>query len=610
MAGECRAAEYGVRRFIAAVVGAERRGGRTGAARSKPTPALRAPPIAAMNRRTPQARAEGRAPATRAEGDLAVVGKVPRGLAKVGIFDKTPTHSMNPSAELCRLPGSAGPQVFAPGKIRALLENEVLPGYIPRCRWFGGKAREPRGYNVREAVAVSSAPDAARLFLVEIDYATGAPDTYLLPLQTATGERAEVLARETPNASVARFREGGVLFDAVHDADFRAALYALLATGGVVRSEAGEIAGVAGGGLGESAPESRVLAVEQSNSSIIYGERVFLKLYRRLEEGVNPDAEILRFLGKQNFPHVPPFCGALEFRRAGREPQVLALATGMVPNDGDAWSFTLRVLTRQLACMLAGDSHEAQQIEAAYLARAGQLGQRTGALHLALATDAADADFAPEPLTSGDFAELAETVRTTADQVLTGLAGRLDALDPATRGLAAELLAAEPALRARIAALTTQPVAAAKTRTHGDYHLGQVLNTGTDFVIIDFEGEPAKPLAQRRRKRSPLRDVAGMLRSFHYAAHSALGSFPEPRAALGPHAERWHARARAAFLSAWIETTTGASFLPAQRAEFARLLDAFLLEKALYEIAYELNNRPAWLGIPLRGAVEILRRTS
>ena len=499
------------------------------------------------------------------------------------------------------LPGRAGPQVFAPGESRALLEREVLPGYIARCRWFGGKAREPRAYKVRELVAVSAAPDAARLALVEIAYGSGPAETYLLPLQCAVGARAEALERETPGGIIARFRDGGVLFDAVHDAEFRAALFTVIAGGGEV---GGALIGVPGSGLAESAPASRVLAVEQSNTAIIYGERVFLKLYRRLEEGVNPDAEILRFLGARNYPHVPPFCGALEFRRAGRESQVLALATGMVANDGDAWSFTLRELTRQLGCVLAGDARAAEQIEAAYLARAAQLGERTGALHRALA---ADADFAPEPLTAADFAELAETVNITADQVLTGIAARRDALDPATRALAAELRAAEPALRTRIAALGARPVAAAKTRTHGDYHLGQVLNTGADFVIIDFEGEPARPLAERRRKRSPLRDVAGMLRSLHYAAHSALGSFPERRAELEPHAERWHERARAAFLDAWTTTTADALFVPAERAEFTRLLDAFLLEKALYEVAYELNNRPAWLAIPLRGVLQLLR---
>ena len=510
---------------------------------------------------------------------------------------------MNSGAAPFLLPGIASPRIFAPGELRAQLEREVLPGYIAACRWFGGKAREPHGYRVCEAAAVSAEPDAARLVLVEIAYASGAPDTYLLPLQIANGARAEAVEREAPQAVVARFREGGMLFEAVHDADFRAALFALIARGGAV----GEVTGVAGGGLPESAPPSRVLAVEQSNTSVIYGDRVFLKLYRRLEEGVNPDAEILRFLGGRKFPHVPPFCGAVEFHAAGRAPRVLALATGMVANDGDAWSFTLRELTRQLECVVAGQTEAAEKVEAAYLARAAQLGQRTGALHRALAADADDADFAPEPLTATDFSALAETVRTTADQVLARLRERHGALDPATRETAAAVLAAEPVLRERIAALSAQPVAAAKTRTHGDYHLGQVLNTGADFVIIDFEGEPAKSLAERRRKRSPLRDVAGMLRSFHYAAHSALATFTEQRAALEPHAERWHEQARAAFLDAWIETTQGAVFVPAESADFTRLLDAFLLEKALYEVAYELNNRPAWLGIPLRGVAQILR---
>lgn len=506
---------------------------------------------------------------------------------------------MNPIGDPFVVPGIPGPQIFADGECRALLERKVLPGYLARCRWFGGKARELRGCRIRELVSVA----AARLALVEIAYASGATETYLLPLQVADGAQAEALERDAPAAVIARFRGGGVLFDAVQDANFRAALFELVAHGGVV----GEGAGVVGGGLPESAPPSRVLAVEQSNTAIIYGERVFLKLYRRLEDGVNPDAEILRFLGAREFPQVPPFRGALEWRRAGRAPQVLALATGMVANEGDAWSFTLRELTRQLECVLAGDTPGAVRCEAAYLTRAAQLGERTGALHRALAADMTDADFAPEPLTAGDFAELAETVRATAEQVLTGIAARLDTFDAATRALANELLVATPALRARIAALGAQPVMAAKTRTHGDYHLGQVLNTGDDFVIIDFEGEPARPLAERRRKRSPLRDVAGMLRSFHYAAHSALGNFPAHRAELEAPAERWHERACAAFLAAWSAATTGAIFVPAARADFTRLRDAFLLEKALYEVAYELNNRPAWLGIPLRGIALILR---
>lgn len=506
---------------------------------------------------------------------------------------------MNLRTDPFRLPGAAASQALASPEIHTLLECEVFPGYLARCRWFGGKAREPRQFRISEWATLA----AARLAFVEVTYADGSAETYLLPLQCAGGEQAARLEKEGPSAVVARFRDGGVLFDAVHDAEFRAALFTIIARGEL----AGELLGVPGNGLPQNAPESRVLAVEQSNTAIIYGDSVFLKLYRRLEEGVNPDAEILRHLGARGFPHVPPFRGTLELRRAGRGPLLLALATGMIANDGDAWSFTLRELARQLTCVRAGDLREAERIETAYLARAVQLGERTGALHRALAADGADADFAPEPLAAEDFEELAETTRTTLAQVLAQLRIRLGELDPATRELASGVLAGEPTLRTRIAALGGQSFAAAKTRTHGDYHLGQVLNAGGDFVIMDFEGEPAKPLAERRRKRSPLRDVAGMLRSFHYAAHSALAEFPEHRADLEPHAGRWHERVREAFLGAWVAATAGAAFVPAECADRSRLLGDFVLEKALYEVAYELNNRPAWLGIPLRGVAQILR---
>jgi trehalose synthase-fused probable maltokinase len=507
------------------------------------------------------------------------------------------------TADLPLLPGRAT-QVFADTELREKLEGEILPAFIPRCRWFGGKARGPQAFRVSEMIAVAPAEEAARLVLVEVSYASSAPETYLLPLQVADRQRAAALENEAPQALIARFADGGVLYDAVHDGAFRAALYTLIAS--TARSERGELRGITGEALPAGVPGSRVLAVEQSNSSIIYGETIFLKLYRRLEEGVNPDAEILRFLGARHFPHVPPFRGALEFQRPGGVSQVLALATGLVPNEGDAWSFTLEELRRQFAAILAGQASTSEEIETAYLARAAQLGRHTGALHRALAVATAEADFAAEPLVAHDFAELAATVRNTADEVFAGLRTRLATLDPATRETAAAVLAAGPELAARIASLAAQPVTATKIRTHGDYHLGQVLNTGEDFLIIDFEGEPAKPLAERRRKRSPLRDVAGMLRSFHYAAHSALGEFAPQRAQLEPAAERWHERARLAFLHAWTAETRGASFIPMNPTEELRLLDAFLLEKALYEVVYELNNRPTWLGIPLRGVAKVL----
>ncbi len=506
------------------------------------------------------------------------------------------------------LPGPGDHRFFSSIEGRASLETEILPAYIPRCRWFGSKAREPRRFVVRDAVPISAAPDAAQLIVVKIEYVEGAEETWLLPLQIASGTAAEEITVAAPGAIVARFSDRAVLFDALHDDPFRNALFDLIATGGAIDGTRGRIAGAPGPILGHhvTAPPSRALAVEQSNSSIIYGDHIFLKLYRRLEEGLNPDAEILRFLGGRSFPHVPPFGGAVEYHVPNDGTRILALALGLVPNDGDAWSFTLRHLAQFYAYVLAGDAPGAARLEAEYLAAARQLGTRTGELHLALAADNDAPDFAPEPFTSGDASALATTIRLATEQVRTLLAARLTTLDPTTRALADQLGVAANTLTTRADALSTLATRAAKTRTHGDYHLGQVLHGPGGFVIIDFEGEPARPLAERRRKMSPFRDVAGMLRSFHYAAHAALEPLGEFRARLADAAESWAQHAQQTFLEAWRAATTGAVFRDPDPAAERALLDAFLLEKALYEIRYEVNNRPTWLGIPLRGVLALL----
>jgi trehalose synthase-fused probable maltokinase len=501
---------------------------------------------------------------------------------------------MNLTDPIPALPGPGDSSIFAPGEARATLERDVLPAVITRARWFGGKARDPRRFTIRDTIPLGD----ARLLLVEVTYPQGASDHYLLPLH---------LAAESA-APLARCADGRVLADALASDDFRAALYRLLATGGTVRGERGALTGLPGDALAglPAAPASRALAAEQSNSSILYGGRVFLKLYRRLEAGVNPDAEILRFLAARGFPHVPPFCGALEYQPDGDPPRTLALATGLVPNDGDAWAFTQRHLAEFFASVRAGDSAGAEKLAAEYHAHAAQLGQRTGTLHRALAADSPDPDFAPDPLGAEDFAPLAAAIRASAQAVGTLLAGRPGVLDPATRTLAAKLAAHLPAILARTDALPRLTTRAAKTRTHGDYHLGQVLHGPGGFVIIDFEGEPMRPLAERRRKLSPFRDVAGMLRSFHYAAHAALEPLGAARAALGDSAESWAAQMQRAFLAAWLAATPGAVFRDPDPAAERALLDAFLLEKALYEIRYEVNNRPTWLAIPLRGVLALL----
>ncbi len=413
---------------------------------------------------------------------------------------------------------------------------------------------------------------AAFLLAVETTYADGGKDIYSVPLAVASGDVDD-------GAVIAELPEGRVLYDATHSAKFRAALFQLIATNsalGTLRGESGTpLAAMFPDG---TTPTSRVLKAEQSNTSLIYGERLFVKLYRRLVPGTNPDAEITRFLSERtDFRAIPAFCGTVNWGESS-----LALALELRANDGDAWALALREFAR-----------DTPYTRRDWLQLAHRLGQRTGEMHCALASTETLTDFAPERVRQTDIARVAQGIRSNSASLRALLRSKLANLPPTTRPLAESALAVldRPA-----------PVPTARlgwqTRTHGDYHLGQVLFTGDDFIVIDFEGEPSRPLSERRAKSPPLRDVAGMLRSFHYAAHAGR----RQSGASIEHAEKWAHESQSAFLTGWREATHG---LQIADADDAALLRLFLLEKALYEIAYELNNRPDWLDIPLRGLLTI-----
>jgi maltose alpha-D-glucosyltransferase/alpha-amylase len=377
---------------------------------------------------------------------------------------------------------------------------------------------------------------------------------------------------------------------------------------------------------------SRILAVEQSNSSVIYDGKFFLKLYRKLEEGLNPDSELTRYLSeKQDFVYVPPFAGMLEYRRRGKDTRVLGLMLGLVPNEGDAWKYTLDSLGRYFERVLgqkpsaeglpapslldAPDAPESQVlldlIGGIYPERARQLGERTAGMHIALAGETDDPAFAPEAFSTLYQRSVYQSMRGLAKRTLSMLRKQLHTIPEANREAAEELLGWEGEIFKRQERLLRRKVITTKIRIHGDYHLGQVLNTGKDFVIIDFEGEPSRSLTERKLKRSPLRDVAGMLRSFHYAAHTALSRLslrPEDVPFLEPWAEHWARFVSRVYLHAYLGMTQSQAFIPDDGEDLATLLDAFILDKAVYEVGYELNNRPAWVGIPIRGIRGILER--
>jgi maltose alpha-D-glucosyltransferase/alpha-amylase len=393
------------------------------------------------------------------------------------------------------------------------------------------------------------------------------------------------------------------------------------------KGHGGDLRGSPGRALKETAlevPESHILGVEQSNSSMLFENKFFLKLYRKLEDGVNPDVEVTQFLTERaNFSGVPAFNGVIEYRRGKSEPTVVCLMQSSISSEGDAWSLTLDAVGRYYERVLARKADLQQQtgppggllgelIGGVYPEKAILLGQRTGELHLALASSADDPSFAPEPFNAMAQRSAYQNMRALLRRNFDLLRKRMVDLSEAFRAEANEVLVAEKEIEAREKRLLDRKTNAAKIRIHGDYHLGQVLSTGKDFVILDFEGEPARPLSERRLKRSALRDVAGMMRSFQYAAYSALWQ-PAMRSEDVPFLERWadfwYRQMSSVFLQSYLKSTVGAVFVPKNTDDLQIILEAYLLDKAVYEIGYELNHRPDWVVIPIRGIKHILRAT-
>jgi maltose alpha-D-glucosyltransferase / alpha-amylase len=484
-------------------------------------------------------------------------------------------------------------------------QDLVLPAYLRQRRWFGGKARRVKSAHVGEVIRVPWERSAALLCLVEVEYVEGEQETYAVPLAYAT-DRDGALEARLPQALIARV-EGpdglGLLYDALYDPGFCQVMLQTIARRRRLKGEHGDLVGsqtrafrdLYGAGMQLDVTPSQV---EQSNSSVIFGERLVLKAFRRIEAGLNPELEIGRFLTERtSFRQFAPVAGSLEYRPARGEPRTLAVLTAYVPNQGDAWSFTLRELA-EFYSRASGSPRP--EIVGDYVKAAALLGRRTGELHLALASDAHDPEFAPEPTTMLDQRSFYQSARRLAAEVFQLLRANLDRLPSGAGDLTRSLLGLEPQVGALLKSTLGRSIATKRIRCHGDYHLGQVLRATHDFVIIDFEGEPARSLSERRLKRWALRDVAGMLRSFEYAAYAGLRD-RERGDELRPWARLWADTVSQAFLDAYRQIVAGAPFVSPSADEEAWLLAILLLEKALYELRYELNNRPDWVDLPLRG---------
>ncbi|WP_114394320.1 maltose alpha-D-glucosyltransferase [Oleisolibacter albus] len=524
--------------------------------------------------------------------------------------------------------------VIGPRGQRELAEV-ALPAFVPKQRWFAAKNAQVSGVQM---VASAILPGPAEGFLLaRIDvHHSDAPEPvpHFLPLALSWEENAGNPGWPLLPYTLAKVRHGahmGAAYDAMQSPAFARTMVDGIARGLDMPTSAGTMQfrpteRLAATPLPEGEVETRTLGVEQSNSSVLLGDAMVLKIYRRLEPGVHPELEIARFLTeKVPFANTPPLLGTVE-HVSEHGVTALAVLQGFVRNQGDGWRFTLDYLSRELddrrLRLMADTPAETipPTVEAEgageewglYTTLARTLGERTAQLHCALATVTGDPAFDPEPVTDADMTAWREGARRQGERAIQALRLGRERLDDAARTEVGRLLEREPELLARIDQLCRGRPDVTKTRIHGDYHLGQVLRSATDWFIIDFEGEPAKPLAQRRVKGSPLRDVAGMLRSFDYAAWSALGQIAQVHAdamdRLRPLTEDWERLTRAAFLDGYRTCIGDCSSHPPGAGEADRLIALFELEKALYEIVYEAGNRPAWLPIPVRGALAVLDR--
>ncbi len=535
--------------------------------------------------------------------------------------------------------------IFARDGLRQL-EETVLPVYVPRQRWFRAKAHAISAVRVVDAIKIG-----ARFFIIWVDITTdgGRTQRYLIPLKGALGDEAQEIARAIPESLVAWVRSPkgeGVLFDALADEVAVRQLVAAMADGRRLESDSGaqlhafttrayieekdfaELRPSGGGAKGV-----RRLGVEQSNTSVVVDEEFILKFFRVIEAGPNPDLEIgLHLTERTAFRNFPRVAGAIDYRERGQEPATVAMLQWFVPNQGDGWAYSLHVLQRMYEEVGAGEitmvpeaapeplvpwtadlPEEVQPLVGSFARAAEQLGRRTGEFHVALAQEARDRRFRPEAAGEAWRAAFAADSRRRAGEVLELLRGRVGTLPQEVRSEAIALGDAGPDGVAMLSPDIPPGGGGRLIRGHGDYHLGQVLRVEDDFLLLDFEGEPLRSLEERRRKQPPLRDVAGMLRSFDYAAQTALRRFARDHPGAAERAAQtarvWESWAAAVFLGSYYQTDGIAALLPAEEETRARMLAALMLDKAFYELEYELNNRPTWVDVPIRGLLRLLQET-
>lgn len=520
-------------------------------------------------------------------------------------------------------------------------EKKILPNYMRSCRWFGGKSRKIVAVHVSRYPAIKSADITSYLLNIYVRYTDGLPETYFLPVTFVTNPERMIRFIKNESKSVLCYlktpEREGILIDAIFDDRFRDELFWLIknnhnvnVTGGTLKFEAGKI-------LNELEVEredivSEVLKAEQSNTSVIYNNQFFFKIYRKLDIDINPDLELVRFLSERtNFTNSPRYGGGIQYEDFGASYTILGLLQNKIPNQGEAWTTMLETLGRYYEKVLDknerttsapelvrkprlyfDDTPEQVQkfIGVETFERVTLLAQRTAEMHIALASDQEDADFCPEKFNQHYQRSIYSGHRKLVSEKLGALENKMLMLPKNVAEEATQILNLREVILECFQDIYSQKIEATKIRVHGDYHLGQVLFNGRDFYIIDFEGEPMLSISERRLKKTPFKDVAGMIRSFHYAAYGQLmlnqNYRKDDMPILEQWARQWFHYVSNYFLTAYLDRAQGQSFIPPNEEGMRLVLRSYLLEKAIYEVGYEMNARPDWLPIPVKGVLYVI----
>ena len=539
-------------------------------------------------------------------------------------------------------------KIFSQGEVKTKVQT-VLSNYLYSYSWVYGQTKVVQSAEITEVIPITSKQTDAALVFLEIHYTEGSAETYLMPLgyEPASDKKQPPIDSEEIIAYLKTPKNEplGTIYDATGDKEFLTIPLQMINNKKSYAGGNGVLTGMATEMFFELAKnvveiQPQLLESKHNKTPIVYGSSFMVQLYRKLEAGINPNLEIGRFLTQKASSkelaladHIPLTLGAIEYKGQNSQNYTVGVLQKIVPDPIDAWSYTLdnlrsyyeQITVKQqslsdveipslsIKAILETETTElAQELIGLYLGSIELLGQRTAEVHKAL-SDSDNPDFAPEPFTSFYQRSIYQYKRNLAGQVLLDLKKEMPTLSPEDRQLAQTVINRQEQLMRKLASVLDQKITAMRIRCHGDYHLENVLYTGKDFVIVNFEGEPQRPLSERRMKRSPLRDVAGMLQSFYYAAAVALreeiknGTIrPENVMLMEQWGQYWYSWTSATFLKSYLAHSRSESFIPKTTEETQILLDAYILEKAVYEVNYELNNRPEWIEIPLNRILQLV----